>query len=56
MNRGWLLEEIGRAVSTALFGPPRARREPPRMPDDRNYGGPTKPFNGWPNLTRKDPW
>ena len=52
MTRGWLLREIFRAV----FGQPRPRHEPIKLPDDRGYGGPTMKFNGWPNLTYKDPW
>ena len=40
----------------AVFGQPKPRREPMRLPDDRNYGGPTMKFNGWPNTTWKAPW
>jgi len=43
-------------ILRAIFGPPKPRREPLQLPDDRNYGGPERRFNGWPNTTRKDPW
>jgi hypothetical protein len=52
VNRAWLLHDILRAV----FGPPKTRREPLKMPDDRNYGGPERRFDGWPNTTWKAPW
>jgi hypothetical protein len=42
-------------IIRALFGQPKYR-EVAKPPDDRNYGGPEKKFNGWPNLTYKDPW
>jgi hypothetical protein len=40
----------------AVFGPPKPRRQPLQLPDDRNYGGPERSFNGWPNTTWKAPW
>ena len=43
-------------ILRAVFGQPKPRREPMPMPDDRGYGGPDRRFNGWPNLTYKDPW
>jgi hypothetical protein len=52
MNPAWLLHDILRAV----FGPRKTRREPLQLPDDRNYGGPDRRFDGWPNTTWKDPW
>jgi hypothetical protein len=52
VNPAWLLHDILRAI----FGPPQPRREPPQPPDDRNYGGPERRFNGWPNTTWKAPW
>ena len=36
-------------VLRAIFGQPKPRREPLKMPDDRGYGGPTMKFNGWPH-------
>lgn len=43
-------------ILRAIFGPPKPRREPLQLPDDRNYGGPVRRFNGWPNTTWKAPW
>ena len=43
-------------ILRAIFGQPKPRREPIKLPDDRGYGGPAKTFSGWPNLTYKDPW
>ena len=40
----------------AIFGQPKPRREPIKLPDDRGYGGPDRRFNGWPNTTWKAPW
>jgi hypothetical protein len=52
VNPAWLLHDILRAI----FGQPKPRREPLQLPDDRNYGGPERRFNGWPNTTWKAPW
>lgn len=53
-----LLAPVLRAARDALFGGPDPwrRRAPPSPVAELFRQGPTMPFRGWPNLTRKAPW
>ena len=54
----FLFAPLARAARDALFGEPDPwrRRDPPRPIVDPTRQGPARTFQGWPNLTYKDPF